>query len=167
MNTRTLFLLLAVGTGCNTELPGWIQMNAEVVDGDETSANAPVVVYGTAGEVVEESADTGIRAPTTSGSTGLFLQHNSSADICYVHIHACGADSATQQVCGQGESAGTPVTDAIDVLRDKVLKADDNAQLWLEDDCVSVFAVDCERLRCWSTGDIELSTGIQTVLFKG
>ena len=103
MNARRMCLVAFSLVGCGQQLPLWVSMNTEVVEGDATGDSAPVMVYGTPAEQVPESTDTGIVEPVApSGARGLFLESEASQSICYVHVHECGVGSDVTNACGPG-----------------------------------------------------------------
>ena len=168
MNARLICLVSLTFVGCGQQLPLWVSMNTEVVEGDATGDSGPVLVYGTPPEQVPESTDTGIAEPVvTSGARGLFLESQASQSICYVHVHECGVGSDVTNACGQLEPGKSAITPESDVLGSLILERGQNAALWLDADCATVFAVDCDEARCWASDDVDLSAGNHTVLFKG
>ncbi len=169
MKTRAAFLLCMTPLSCGQEMPLWVSMTTQVVEGDERANTSPMVVYGTPpGEPPPEETDTGFSAPATpEGARGLFLENRSGESICHVHVHACSPGAAIEADCGRVAAGKSEITPEADVLGPVILDGQQNAELWLEDDCVSVFAVDCEQARCWESGDVDLSAGNHSVLFKG
>ena len=165
-----IWMALAV-MGCDQPMPGWVNMSADVVEGDETGDAAPVALFGTPPaepvEEEEETTDTGLAAPVvTTGATALYVENRSKEAVCYLHLHACDERDQLMTVCGQVEPGKTTLTDVVDVLGSAVLEGNDNAELWLEDECVALFAVDCAEARCWAPDPIDLTAGTQTVLLK-
>ncbi|HCH66202.1 MAG: hypothetical protein CL927_18085 [Deltaproteobacteria bacterium] len=149
-------------------MPLWVQMNTEVVEGDTTGEAAPILVYGSAGEEIPETTDTGIAEPVAaSGARGLFLENSSSQSVCYVHIHECAVATDIKNACGQVEAGKSAIVPEADLLGARILERDQNAVIWLEADCVTVFAVDCDQARCWFSDDVDLTLGDHTMLLKG
>lgn len=168
MNPRLFCFLVMTTAGCGQPMPLWVQMNTEVVEGNATGDAAPILVYGTPGEDVPETTDTGIAAPVAAGGArGLFLENQSSQQVCYVHVHECDAETDIKNACGQVAAGKSAIVPEADVLGSRILEASQNADIWLEADCVTVFAVDCDQARCWSSDDVDLAGGDHTVLFKG
>jgi hypothetical protein len=155
--------------GCGGELPLWVSMSTDVVEGDDTSDDPSVLVYGAAPDDVPETTDTGFTTAASSTGTvrGVFLENRSSEDICYLHVHACKVGAEIQAACGQAAPGKSGITPEADVLGAQIFKPGSGGELWLEADCITVFAIDCEQARCWDAGEVDLTVGTQTVLFKG
>ena len=168
MKTVLALLSCIALCSCATEAQRWLPLKASIVNEEVQGDGPALLVIGEApdGPPVEEEIDTGLGAgPSTPTTAHAVLVTNVSDNpVCYLHVHGCDVEASVEKLCGAATPGTSSVVPVADILGRQSLEPNAWVEMWLEADCVRVFAVDCTETRCADPGELDTTQGVATVL---
>ncbi len=167
MRTASALLSCVALFGCATEPQRWLPLKASIVNEELQGDGPALLVLGDAPEApVTEEIDTGLSTgpATPTAAHPVLVTNVSDSPVCYLHVHGCDVEPSIEKECGAASPGASSVVPVADILGRQSLEPNAWVELWLDADCVRVFAVDCTETRCADPGEIDTTQGVTTVV---